>query len=174
MATLTDDMATIIRRAGLSFVATVCPDGTPNLSPKASVAVLDDEHLVFADIRSPQTMANLRQNPSVEINAVDFFRRRGYRFKGTAEILDGGPVYDQVARVLWEREGPECPVNAVAKIRVERAEPLLSPAYVFREPVPSEDQVKEVFLGRYGVREVADDGIATAGSTGGTGARDSA
>jgi general stress protein 26 len=172
MAALTDDMADVIRRAGLSFVATVCPDGTPNLSPKGSVTVLDDEHLVFADIRSPQTVANLRHNPSVEVNAVDFFRRRGYRFKGTAEILDSGPVYDQVARVLWEREGPQNPVHAVVKIRVERAEPLLSPAYVFREPVPSEDEVKEVFLRRYGVRQVGDD-VATADSTGGTSAHNS-
>jgi hypothetical protein len=35
--------------AELSFVATVCPDGTPNLSPKGTTAVWDDDH-VFAGV----------------------------------------------------------------------------------------------------------------------------
>ena len=60
----------------LGFVATVCPDGTPNLSPKGTTAVWDDDHLVFANIRSPGTLANLRQNANVELNVVDPFARR--------------------------------------------------------------------------------------------------
>ena len=154
MAQLTDDMKQVIGRARLSFVATVCPDGTPNLSPKASLAVWDDEHLVFADIRSPQTVANLHRNPSVEVNVVDPLRRRGYRFKGRAEVLEAGPVYEAVANQLWACEGPQYPVHCVVKIKVERAAPLLSPAYVFNHPAPSEDAVKQVYLERYGLREV--------------------
>ena len=48
-------MKELVERQRLGFVATVCPDGTPNLSPKGTVSVLDDEHLIFADIRSPGT-----------------------------------------------------------------------------------------------------------------------
>ena len=39
--------------AELGFIATICPDGTPNLSPKGTAAVWDDGHLVFAGLRSP-------------------------------------------------------------------------------------------------------------------------
>src|SRR5882724_10479480 len=42
----TDDMKHIVREQGLGDVATVCPDGTPNLSPKRTTAVWDDDHLV--------------------------------------------------------------------------------------------------------------------------------
>ncbi len=156
MPQITDDMQYIIGRAGLSFVATVCPDGTPNLSPKATLAVLDEDHLVFADIRSPQTIANLRQNPSVEVNVVDIFLRRGYRFKGRAELVESGPIYDRVTAALWSREGPKYPVGCAVKIVIDHAAPLLSPAYIFGDPVPTEDEVKEVFLDRYGVREVGE------------------
>ncbi len=69
MAILTEDMKRVIREQPLGYVATVCPDGTPNLSPKGTTTVWDDDHLVFADIRSPRTIANLKQNPSIEINA---------------------------------------------------------------------------------------------------------
>jgi predicted pyridoxine 5'-phosphate oxidase superfamily flavin-nucleotide-binding protein len=56
---------TVVAEQRLGFVATVCPDGTPNPSPKGTVAVWDDRHLVFADLRSPRTVRNLRHNPAV-------------------------------------------------------------------------------------------------------------
>ena len=63
MGILTDDMRRMVNEQQLGFIATVCPDGTPNLSPKGTTAAWDDEHLVFADICSPGTIANLRHNP---------------------------------------------------------------------------------------------------------------
>jgi predicted pyridoxine 5'-phosphate oxidase superfamily flavin-nucleotide-binding protein len=81
-----DDMRAVIGRSGIGYAATVTPDGKPNLSPKGSLAVWDDAHLYFADIASPQTIENLRSNPNIEVNFVDVIGRRGYRFKGTAEI----------------------------------------------------------------------------------------
>jgi hypothetical protein len=44
----------------------VTPDGKPNLSPKGSLKVWDDETVVFADIASPGTMRNLLTNPFIE------------------------------------------------------------------------------------------------------------
>jgi uncharacterized protein len=79
---LTDDMKRIVREQRLGYIATVCPDGTPNLSPKGTTAVWDDDHLMFADIRSPQSVHNIEHNPSVEVNVVDPLVRKGYRFKG--------------------------------------------------------------------------------------------
>ncbi|WP_377273666.1 pyridoxamine 5'-phosphate oxidase family protein [Peterkaempfera sp. SMS 1(5)a] len=92
-------MRQIVTSAKLAFVATVCEDGSPNLSPKGSVRVYDDDHLVFMNMASPRTAENLRHNPRVEVNVIDFLLRRGYRFKGTAEIREeGDPVYD------WSRQ----------------------------------------------------------------------
>ena len=80
MAIITDDMRQIIAATRLAFIATVNADGTPNLSPKSSLDVLDGNHLGFANIASPNTVQNLRTNPAIEINAIDIFARRGYRF----------------------------------------------------------------------------------------------
>jgi len=92
-ARLTADMKRVVVEQRLAFVATVCPDGTPNLSPKGTISVWDDDHLVFADIRSPGTITNLRKNPAVEINVVDPFARKGYRFKGTGEVIVDGELF---------------------------------------------------------------------------------
>jgi uncharacterized protein len=124
-------MKRIVLEQRLGFHATVCADGTPNLSPKGTTSVYDDEHLFFAEIRSPQTIANLRANPSLEVNVVDVLARRGYRFKGTATIHEGDDVYRRGLELLRERDygAYEDRVRAIVLIRVERAEPVTSPAY---------------------------------------------
>jgi predicted pyridoxine 5'-phosphate oxidase superfamily flavin-nucleotide-binding protein len=132
MAVLTEDMIRVVREQRLGFVATVCPDGSPNLSPKGTTDVWDDDHLVFVDLASPQTVANLRGNPACEVNVVDQVARKGYRFKGRATVLAEGPLYDEV--VAWYAAKPHLRDFAprarhVVLVRVERALPLLSPAY---------------------------------------------
>jgi len=129
MGLLTDDMKRVVGEQRLGFVATVCPDGTPNLSPKGTTAVWDDDHLVFANIRSPGTLANLRQNVNVEVNVVDPLLRKGYRFKGVASILESGALYDQAIAFYKARGSRVSAIREVVMVRVHSAQPIDSPAY---------------------------------------------
>lgn len=136
MATkLTDDMKRVVTQQRLAYVATVCADGTPNVSPKGTIVVWDDNHLVFADIRSPGTIANLRKNSAIEINVVDPFVRKGYRFKGTGEVISDGEKFREIMRFYRDRwvdtarDKNQARVRAFVLIKVERALPLISPAY---------------------------------------------
>ena len=79
MVEFDDEIKQFVNFQKLGYVATVSKDGTPNLSPKGTIIVMDESTLVFADIRSPKTMENLRENTSVEINVIDPFKRLGYR-----------------------------------------------------------------------------------------------
>lgn len=128
MGILTQDMRRMLDEQRLGFFATVCPDGTPNLSPKGTTAAFDEDHLVFADICSPNTVANLRANPAVEINVVDQTLRKGWRFKGVAEVFSEGVRFDQLLNFL-RATGSRSPIANVVLVKVERAEPLVSPAY---------------------------------------------
>jgi predicted pyridoxine 5'-phosphate oxidase superfamily flavin-nucleotide-binding protein len=128
MSIISADMKRVVEEQRLGFVATVCPDGTPNLSPKGTTAVWDADHLVFANIRSPGTLANLRHNANVEVNVVDPFVRKGYRFKGVASVLESGPLYDKVIAFYKER-GVRNAIREVVMVRVHRAQPVDSPAY---------------------------------------------
>src|SRR5262249_27450829 len=128
MGILTDDMKRVVLEQRLGFVATVCPDGTPNLSPKGTTTVWDDNHLVFADICSPGTIANLQQNPSIEINVVDPDTRKGYRFKGTAIILTEGIPFEKIVD-FYRQRGSQNPIRSIVLVKVKRALPLISPIY---------------------------------------------
>jgi len=145
MAILTADMKRVVEEQRLGFVATVCPDATPNLSPKGTTAVWDDDHLVFANIRSPGTLANLRHNPNVEVNVVDPFVRRGYRFKGVASILESGPLYAELL-AFYRKRGTQHPIREIVMVEVRTAHPIDSPAY---DLGLSEKEVREAMERHY-------------------------
>ena len=152
MGLITDDMRRVIESTRLAFAATVNPDGTPNLSPKSSLAVVDESRIAFADIASPNTVRNLRANPAIEVNAIDIFMRRGYRFRGAATLEPpGSAVYERIAEPFWAENGRDFPIHGVVNIAVEEALPVLSPAYTFIEGV-TEDALREAYYGKYGVR----------------------
>jgi hypothetical protein len=149
---LDEDMQRVVRAQRLGYVASVCRDGTPNLSPKGTTIVWDDEHLVFLDLHSPQTVANIEAgNRVVEINVVDPIRRKGYRFKGPAEVLRAGRLYEDVVRFFETDRGIERGrINAVVMVRVEQASALTSPAYA---DGTTEDVIVQRSLDMYGLTE---------------------
>ena len=125
---LTSDMKRIVEEQLLGFVATTAPDGTPNVSPKATFFVVDDHTIAFGDIRSPGTIRNLRTNPRIEVNFVDPFVRKGYRFAGTATVADRGT--DAFEALLGHYRGTLAPrLRAIVAVTVTKALPLVSPAY---------------------------------------------
>lgn len=128
MGIMTKEVKDFVQRQKLGFVATVCPDGTPNLSPKGTVTVWDDDHLAFLDIYSPGTVENLSKNASIEINMVDVFIRRGFRFKGTAQVLSGGDLFNNILTTYGEG-AKRYEVKNVILMHVDRVLEITSPAY---------------------------------------------
>jgi len=130
-----EDMRAVIAAQRLCFAATVTPDGRPNLSPKGTIRVWDDEHLFFCDIASPGTRRNLTTNPWIELNIVDTISRRGYRFLGQATLHTDDEVYKKATARVYAEEGVTYQAHAVVLVAVQRALPLISPGY---EHVPDE------------------------------------
>jgi predicted pyridoxine 5'-phosphate oxidase superfamily flavin-nucleotide-binding protein len=159
---LTEDMKRVVNEQRLGFVASICPDGTPNLSPKGTTAVWDNEHLIFVDICSPGTITNLEQQPIVEINVVDPVARKGYRFKGSATVYTEGPLFEQ-ALAFYRNRGTTSPIQHIVLVRVERALPLISPAY---DQGKTEEEIRDRWL-RYWEALYHHRGEGTAGSDGG-------
>ncbi len=139
---LTNEIKEFVKKQKLGFIATVCADGTPNLSPKGTTNVWDDDHLIFADIHSPGTINNLLLNPSIEINVVDIFIRKGYRFKGTGTVLSKGPLFNDIL-LFYRGAGVKHNIKNIVLVKIERVMPLFSPAY---DTGISEDEVKKKWI----------------------------
>ncbi len=112
----------------LGYVATVTHDGKPNISPKGTIIGWTDKTLAFADIRSPDTMKNLKNNPDVEINVIDPLSRKGYLFQGTARVLENKTVYHEILN-HYRENGIKSPINSIVLVDVSNVSDVISPLY---------------------------------------------
>jgi len=142
MGLLTQEIKEFVSKAKLGFIATVCPDGTPNLSPKGTTIVWDEDHLAFADIHSPGTIQNLLSNPAIEINVVDVFIRKGYRFKGMAKVFSEGEIFNKVISSYGEAAS-KYKINNIVLVKVDRVLQITSPIY---DTGLSEEDVKNKYI----------------------------
>ena len=103
----------------MGWVATASLDGMPNATPKGTVKVLDDEHLMFVDLFSRKTRENLLKNPKVAVTVIDEKSHKGFQIKGSAELLSRGGLFDQTAEELKKAPMQLPPPTYVVKIKVE-------------------------------------------------------
>ena len=120
--------------ANVCLVAVVRPDGFPQVSPRGSTMVFDDEHLATWERGRGSTATTLANGTKVTV----YFRKPPLResgllpkggiarFYGTAEVHRSGPVYEEVWRRLVQPEKDRDPDKKgfAVLIKVERAEDL--------------------------------------------------
>lgn len=127
---LSPDILQSIDRSVLCWLATVDGQGQPNVSPKEIFATFDDAHVVIANIASPQSVRNIRQNPKVCMSFIDVFVQKGYKLHGRARIVPTGDAeFATLAAPLLAMTGDAFPIHSVIHLQVLEAEPILAPSY---------------------------------------------
>lgn len=108
------------------LVATQGPDG-PNISPKGSMVVFDDQHLAYWERSKKQALANLGHDNRVCVMYANFKAQRdgvlesGFlRFYGTAELHESGSTREAIFKLLLPREqthvGADTGIGVLVKI----------------------------------------------------------
>ena len=77
-------------------VATISPDGFPNVGYKGSVMVFDDTSLAYWERTRQGTLANVEANPKVMVLFRNPATRAAWRFQGTATVHKEGDLREQV------------------------------------------------------------------------------
>ncbi|MGE5583812.1 MAG: pyridoxamine 5'-phosphate oxidase family protein [Bacillota bacterium] len=121
MAKLTPEMKEMIGTQQC-FVGTVSKDGIPNVAPKRSTRVLDDETLIFSEGTGGATYRNLRNGSKVSVAVVNREKLDGYRFLGSAEVQNSGEHYEQAA-AMAQKNNMGKPL-AVVLVRIEEIHSL--------------------------------------------------
>lgn len=130
MPLLSDEVVQAAERSVLCWLATVSPDGQPNVSPKEIYAVFDDSHIVVANIASPTTMRNITESEKVCISFVDIFIQKGFKVLGRARnVSKDDRAFLSWAAPLLGKAGPRFPILSVIVVEATAIEPIVAPSY---------------------------------------------
>ena len=127
---LTNEMKTLIRNHSAGMVATVNADGTPAVSPKATFLILSDIQLVFSNIRSPNTVQNIKDRPNVEVCFIDLVLRKSARITGRAKYIEKSEADPELVGKFEQAYGDYLDaMSGFVIIDVMESEMIFSPAY---------------------------------------------
>lgn len=115
MSTLTQEMKKMIAEHQC-FIGTVNKSGIPNVAPKRSTRVFNDETLIFNEGTGGATYENIVNGSKVSVALVSREIPDGYRFLCDAELQSEGAVYEQ-AKELSLKNGLRAP-KAVALLHI--------------------------------------------------------
>jgi uncharacterized protein len=120
MATLTKKIKDLIETNRIAYVATVDQNNAPNVSPKSTFSILDDETFIFAEIMSTRTRQNLLKNSKIALYFYSQDKNMGCQIKGEAEMLNSGELYEEMLEALkyYDRKA-----NYVVRVKVKEIYP---------------------------------------------------
>ncbi len=98
MSTLTQEMKAMIA-AHQCFIGTVSKAGIPNVAPKRSTRVFNDETLIFNEGTGGATYDNILNGSKVSVALVNREIPDGFRFLCDAEIQSEGAAYEQAKEI---------------------------------------------------------------------------
>lgn len=116
MATLTDEMKAYISN-NLGYIATVDANGEPDLGPKMSIRVLDDQHLIYNEMTGKTIMADIEATGKALVAFANLDNMRGYRFGGKATIYRAGKYFENAQQ--WATSGNHPAPKAAVVIEIE-------------------------------------------------------
>ena len=90
-------------------LATSTNDGRPDIGIKASMMVYDDESLAYWERTKRTHLANVQSNPHVAVICWDGQVKTGYRFFGSAEIVNDENARKKVREMVRQSEKEKDP-----------------------------------------------------------------
>lgn len=131
-----------IDKSVLCWLATASIDNIPNVSPKEIFNYYNKNSIIIANIASPQTVKNIKQNPNVCVSFIDVFIQKGYQIKGKGVIIDKkDESFSTMESILLKMTEGKFPFSTVTKITVESIKPILAPRYILYPETTEEQQI---------------------------------
>jgi predicted pyridoxine 5'-phosphate oxidase superfamily flavin-nucleotide-binding protein len=148
---LTTEIKEYIDRSVLCWLATVSPENIPNVSPKEIFNYYETDKIIVANIASPQTVQNIKQNENVCISFIDILVQKGFQVKGKAKIIDKtNSQFSEIEKILIEMTGGNFPFSTITEITIEQVKPIIAPKYILYPDTTETEQIESAKI-TYGI-----------------------
>ncbi|MDG9668717.1 pyridoxamine 5'-phosphate oxidase family protein [Hahella sp. CR1] len=136
----------------LCWLATSNIKGEPNVSPKEIFLAVNPNIIIIANIASPCSEKNIRENPSVCVSYVDIFEQRGCKLKGEARVIEpADSEWDNYIVSLRKIAGDSFPIRNIFEVTVSKASNILAPSYQINPQIQINKQIASA-MNAYGVK----------------------
>ncbi|HQV33119.1 MAG TPA: pyridoxamine 5'-phosphate oxidase family protein [Calditrichia bacterium] len=143
-----------IRESVLCWLATASKAGEPNVSPKEMFCAFGEDKILIANIASPNSVANIAENPNVCVSFVDVFKQKGFKVKGMARIVRPEQTgYAEMLAALHQLGGEAFPIRNIIEVTVRRVNPIVAPSYWLFPETTEKNQIEQA-LRTYGVGRI--------------------
>lgn len=141
-----NELEKYIGESVLCWLATVNSENEPNVSPKEMFVLKDAQTLLIANIASPISQRNIRQNPKVCVSMVNVFTQKGLKIKGLAkDILPADSEFLEVKLQFDKMLPDKFPVKSFFEIKIKEIVPIVAPSYVLFPETKEENQVVQAY-----------------------------
>jgi predicted pyridoxine 5'-phosphate oxidase superfamily flavin-nucleotide-binding protein len=140
---LTTEIKESINRSVLCWLATVSTENVPNVSPKEIFNYYGTDKIIVANIASPQTVRNIKQNENVCVSFIDILIQKGFQIKGIAKIIKITDTdFTEMEKILTEMTGGNFPFSTITEIKIEQIKPIIAPKYIIYPETTEKEQIE--------------------------------
>ncbi|WP_273565460.1 pyridoxamine 5'-phosphate oxidase family protein [Maribacter halichondriae] len=140
---LTTEIKEYINRSVLCWLASVSTENVPNVSPKEIFNYYGTDKIIIANIASPQTIRNIRQNENVCLSFIDILVQKGFQLKGKARIIGKtDSEFLEMEKILTEMTGGNFPFATITEITLVQVKPIIAPKYMFYPETTEAEQIE--------------------------------
>jgi predicted pyridoxine 5'-phosphate oxidase superfamily flavin-nucleotide-binding protein len=123
------DIKASIQKSVLCWLATA-DDAYPNVSPKEIFTHYKDK-IIIANIASPTSAKNIKNNPQVCISFIDILVQKGWKIKGEARLLTNKDSKFEKYKVLLDKMTKGMfPFTSIMEITPAECKEVVSPSYL--------------------------------------------
>ncbi|TBN03205.1 pyridoxamine 5'-phosphate oxidase family protein [Hyunsoonleella flava] len=139
---MNSDIKKYIHQSVLCWLATASKENIPNVSPKEVFTYYGD-YIIIANIASPQTIKNIKENQNVCLSFIDVLVQKGYQLKGKASLITKeNEAYFAMEKELLEITEGKFPFSSITKIEVTSSKPIIAPKYILYPETTEEEQIE--------------------------------
>ncbi|RMA58013.1 pyridoxamine 5'-phosphate oxidase family protein [Ulvibacter antarcticus] len=132
-----------INQSVLCWLATSSADNTPNVSPKEIFSEFGEDAIIIANIASPQSVRNIKENKKVCISFIDVLVQKGFQLHGTATLhTKKDSDFTTMEKVLLKMTEGKFPFASIIKITIEHAKPIIAPKYILYPETTESQQIE--------------------------------
>ena len=139
---LTNQVKQYIEKSVLCWLST-SSKGIPNVSPKEIFNYFGDDKIILANIASPQTLKNIRNNENVCVSFIDILVQKGFQIKGKARIVEKqDQKFQKMETILTKMTEGKFPFGTITEISVEQVKQIIAPKYILYPETTETEQIE--------------------------------